>query len=319
MFNRFMSCAAFGVISLFVAAPANACAGHACNLASDWLTQGLAALPGTSVSVRFDYVPQTQLRLGSKVVNRSAIVFPVDDEIELKTRNYYANLAVDHSFNKDWGINVSVPVQTRPHSTIPEGETDISTSRTRGVGDVKAVARYQGFGGRAITGIQFGLKLPTGKFRQKFRTGPEAGEDVDRALQNGTGTADAIIGIYRFGKLSGSFDYILQAQGQIPLNSRAHFRTGVDATISGGIDYTGFKTVTPQLQINLRVAGKEKGDASDRPNSGGEQLYISPGLSVKISPKFSTFGVVQLPLYQRGNGFQLFAKYNASLGLQYRL
>lgn len=307
------------VLAVSLSTPAFACSSCGCNLTSDWLSQGLVAQPGTTISLRYDYVPQTQLRSGTDPVNRSAITLPTTREIEQKTYNHYANLSLDHSFSPEWAVNLDVPLLTRPHSTITEDETDISRSRTRGLGDVRATVRFQGFGGAGISGVQFGLKLPTGKFRQTFRSGPEAGNDVDRGLQPGSGTLDAIVGAYHFGKLAGVLDFVLQAQGEFPLNSRADYRPGIAGTFSAGLNYAGWKGVTPQLQLNLRLAAKDHGLNADRPNSGGEQLYLAPGLSARISDHFSAFGVAQIPLYQRVNGFQLAPEYTMSLGLQYKI
>jgi hypothetical protein len=301
------------------ATPAFACSSCGCNLTSDWLSQGLVAQPGTTVSLRYDYVPQTQLRGGNNPVDRSAIPLPPDREIEQHTYNHYATLALDHAFSPEWAINIQMPLVAHPHSTITEGEADVSRSRTHGLGDIRATARFQGFGGAGITGIQFGVKLPSGAFHQKFRTGPEAGNDVDRGLQPGSGTVDAILGAYHFGTLSGAFDYVLQAQGQAALASREGYRPGSAGTFSTGIHYTGWKGITPQAQINLRVAGKDHGANADRPNSGGTQLYLAPGATAELGPRLSAFGFVQVPLYQRVNGYQLAPKVTLSLGLQVKL
>jgi hypothetical protein len=315
LYTRASAC----LFAITLTTPALACSSCGCNIASDWLTQGLIAHPGTSISLRYDYVPQTQLRVGHDVVDRAAIAFPVDDEIERYSYNHYLTVAVDHGINDKWAINVQLPLILRPHRTVTEGETEDSTSRTKGIGDLRLTARYQGFGGPGITGIQFGLKLPTGQFRQRFRTGPEAGNLVDRGLQPGSGTTDAILGAYHFGRLSGAFDYVLQAQGQLALTNRDRYRPGAAATFSAGLSYTGWRGITPQLQLNLRVAGKDRGANADTPNSGGEQLYIAPGLSVPLGPQVQAFGIVQLPVYQRVNGFQLAPRVTVSLGLQYRL
>jgi len=307
------------VFVLSIAAPAAACSSCGCNLTSDWLSQGLVAQPGTTISLRYDYVPQTQLRAGGHIVDRLAIAFPTDREIEDHTYNHYADLAVDHALSPEWAVNLQIPFLSRPHRTITEDEIDASTSRTHGIGDIRATARFQGFGGAGITGIQFGLKLPTGRFHQTFRTGPEAGNEVDRGLQPGSGTVDAIIGAYHFGRLAGAFDYVLQAQGQISLNRRDAYRPGSAVTLSAGASYVGWKAITPQLQLNLRLAGQDRGLNADGPNSGGEQLYLAPGVSAKVGNGLSAFGIVQLPLYQRVNGYQLAPKITLSFGLQYKL
>lgn len=309
--------ALLALVAAGISTPALACSSCGCNLASDWLSQGLVAQPGTNVALRYDYVPQTQLRSGRDPVDRSQIALPADREIEQSTYNHYATLSLDHAFNPVWAVNLQVPFSYRPHRTIAEDTVEQSYSRTGGLGDIRLTGRYQGFGGAGITGVQFGLKLPTGQFRQTFRSGPEAGEEVDRGLQPGTGTTDAIIGAYHFGRLAGAFDYVFQAEGAIPLNSRDAYRPGVAGTFSAGVHYTGWRGIMPQLQLNLRLAAKDHGAHSDRDNSGGEQLYVAPGLSASLGGHLSAFGFAQLPVYQRVNGYQLAPRYTLSAGLQY--
>ena len=298
-------------------APALACSSCGCNLTSDWLSQGLIAEPGTTIGIRYDYVPQTRLRTGTHDVG--AVALPTDREIERSTYNHYATLSVDHALNPDWAVAVQLPFSYRPHRTIAEDTTDPSTSRTGGLGDVRLTSRYQGFGGPGITGIQFGVKLPTGRTHQNFRDGPEAGEPVDRGLQPGTGTVDAIVGAYHFGRLAGNFDYVLQVQADIPLDSGSHFRPGIAGTASVGVQYTGWQAAIPQVQFNLRATGKDHGAEADRPNSGGEQLYVAPGLTFPLGGHLSAFGIAQLPLYNHVNGYQLVPRYTLSFGLHYKL
>jgi len=305
--------------SLTLASPVLACSSCGCNMTSDWLSQGLVAQPGTTIGLRYDYVPQTELRSGQETVDRSAITLPTDREIEQNTYNHYATLTLDHAFNPAWAVNVQVPFSWHPHRTISPGDTEQSYSRTEGLGDMRASVRYQGFGGPGITGVQLGIKLPTGGFHQDFLSGPSAASPVDRGLQAGTGTTDLTIGAYHFGKLAGAFDYVLQVHGEVPLNSRDLYRPGVAATVSTGVQYTGWHGITPQLQLNLRLAAKDSGANSDRDNSGGENLYIAPGLTAQLSSHVSAFGIVQLPIYRRVNGYQLTPKMTASFGLLYRM
>lgn len=301
------------------ATPVLACSSCGCSLTSDWLSQGLVALPGTTVDLRYDYVPQNQLRSGTGAVDRSAINLPTNREIERYTYNSYVTATVDRQFNAVWGVDLQVPVIVRPHATVSQGDTEESFSHTNGLGDVRLTARWQGIGGPGITGLQFGLKLPTGGFGQSFRTGPQAGSAVDRGLQPGTGTTDAIIGAYHFGRLVQDFDFVLQAQAQIPLDSRDLYRPGLAGTASAGLHYVHWHAITPQLQLNLRLAEKDHGLNSDRDNSGGELLYAAPGLIARVGPRAAVFGYVQLPLYEHVNGFQLAPRYTASIGLHYRL
>ena len=185
---------------------------------------------------------------------------------------------------------------------------------------MRITARWQGFKTPGcINGLQVGLILPTGAFHQTFRSGPAKGGEVDRGLQPGTGTVQAVVGYYLFGKLSKDFDYIVQAQGQAALNSRDLYRPGASGQIAAALHYTHWRAITPQLELNLRASAKDSGLNSDRENSGGEQLFAAPGVIVKLSRSMSAYTYIQVPIYERVNGFQLTPHYTATVGVQFRL
>ncbi len=300
---------------LAIASPAMACASCGCTLTADWLSQGLAAQPGTTFSLRYDFVPQTTLQSGTAVVDRSMIAFPVDREIERYTYNHSLTATLDHQFAGDWGVDVQLPILTRPHRTVGEDTTEPSFSRTEGIGDLRIVGRWQGLSRPgSVTGIEAGVVLPTGQFHQKFKSGPEAGEEVDRGLQPGTGTVQAVLGAYHLGALSKELGYFVQVTGQSALTSRDGYRPGGFVQASAALNFTHWRNVTPQLQISFRHTPRDTGPNSDHPNSGGDQVNLSPGLSAKISSKIVGFGYVELPVYNRVNGYQLVPKAKLSLG-----
>lgn len=312
--------ALFPILSFGFSSAAQACASCGCTLTADWLSRGLAAQPGTTFSIRYDYVPQTTLRSGTGKVDRDAIAFPIDREIELHTYNHTATFTLDHQFAGDWGLDMQLPVLTRPHSTIGEDSVEPSHSDTRGIGDLRIVGRWQGLSTPGtVTGLEAGLVLPTGRFHQTFDEGPEQGEEVDRGLQPGTGTVQAFLGAYHLGALTKELGYFVQATGQVPLDSRDEYRPGAFVQASGALNYTHWRNVTPQLQLSFRATARDSGANSDRPNSGGEQVNLAPGLSAKISSRAVAFGFVELPLYTRVNGYQLVPKAKFSAGLLFHL
>jgi hypothetical protein len=212
-----------------------------------------------------------------------------------------------------------VPVVARPHRTVTEDTVGESRSNAAGLGDVKVIGRWQGLSSPSgVTGLQVGLVLPTGSFHHHFNSGPAEGEDLDRGLQPGTGTVQAIVGAYHYRRLSPSVALVAQAQAQIPLNSREGFRPGTIGEASIALQWLGWKAITPQLQLNGRINGRDSGSDADRENSGGEQLSVGLGLSGKLTSQLSAFTLVQVPLYQRFNGYQLAGKVTASAGLQLR-
>jgi len=299
---------------------AQACASCGCTLTADWLSQGLAAQPGTTFSIRYDFIPQTTLRSGTHTVDRGAIELPTDREIEKYTYNHSVTFTLDHQFANDWGVDVQLPVLTRPHSTIGEDTTEPSHSDTKGIGDLRVVGRWQGLSTPgSVTGIEAGLVLPTGQFHQEFKSGPEKGEEVDRGLQPGTGTVQAVLGAYHLGAVSSELGYFVQATGQVPLTSRDGYKPGSFAQASAALNYTHWRNITPQLQLSFRHTWRDSGPNSDRPNSGGTQVNVAPGLSAKLGSKVVGFTYVELPLYNKVNGYQLVPKAKFSAGLLFHL
>jgi hypothetical protein len=302
------------------AAPAWACASCGCTLTADWLSQGLAAQPGTTFSLRYDFIPQTTLQSGTHKVDLSAIAMPADRELERYTYNHSLTATLDHQFANDWGVDVQLPLYTRPHKTFAEDTTEPSYSDTRGIGDLRVVGRWQGLSTPgSVTGIEAGLVLPTGSFRQRFKSGPEQGEPVDRGLQPGTGTVQAVLGAYHLGPVTPELGYFVQVTGQKALSEGAGYRPGSFIQASGALNLTHWRNVTPQLQVSVRHTWRDSGPDADRPNSGGDQINIAPGLSTKISNRAVGFAYAELPLYNRVNGYQLVPKVKLSAGVLFHL
>ncbi len=215
---------------------------------------------------------------------------------------------------------MQLPVVTRPHSTVAEDTTEPSHSRTKGIGDLRVVGRWQGLSTPgSVTGIEAGLVLPTGRFRETFNSGPEEGEEVDRGLQPGTGTVQAVLGAYHLGAISPELGYFLQATSQLPLTKRDGYKPGTFVQASAALNYTHWRNITPQLQVSFRKTWRDSGPNSDRPNSGGEQVNLAPGLSAKLGTQVVGFTYVELPLYTRVNGYQLVPKAKFSAGLLFHL
>jgi hypothetical protein len=294
------------------------CSVCGCSLSSDWAAQGYASLPGLDAGVRFEYFEQTDLRSGTGSVDRSSLTFPNDDEIQQKTVNRNTWLDLNYVFNSSWAVSAAIPYHDRFHTTIAEGDTDVSTSHATGLGDVRLLARYQQFSAEQSFSLQFGLKLPTGGFNQNFIAGPQAGELLDRGLQLGSGTTDLLAGAAWFTRPATSIGVFAQAQLDQPLAARAGFMPSTSLTLSGGVRWLNPSRFTPQLQLNVKAEGREHGAEADTPNSGGTLAYLSPGVTTEITPQSSGFLFVQLPVYQRVNGLQLEPRWLLSTGVRWR-
>jgi len=298
------------------AVPALACSVCGCSLSSDWAAQGYASTPGLEAGVRLEYFDQTDLRQGAGRVDRTALTWPNEDEIQQRTLNRNTWLDLDYVMNKSWAFTAAIPHHDRFHTTIAEGDTDLSTSRANGLGDVRLLARYLKPGATRRLSLQFGLKLPTGRFDQNFAEGPQAGARLDRGLQLGTGTTDLLAGAAWFARPLTTLGCFTQALLDQPLAARDGFLPSPSLTVSGGLRWLNTSMFTPQLQLNLKTEGREHGPEADTANSGGTLAYLSPGLTATVGEHSRGFIFVQLPFYQRVNGLQLEPEWILSLGLR---
>ena len=276
-------------------------------------------MPGLEAGLRFEYFEQSDLRSGTDSVDRSKITLPNDDEIQQRTLNRNTWLDLNYVVNAAWAVSAAVPYSDRFHTTIAEGDTDISTSRASGLGDIRLLARCQKFHSQQSFSLQFGLKLPTGRFDQNFADGPQAGELLDRGLQLGTGTTDLLAGASWFTRPAVNLGYFASVMLQQPLAARAGFLPSTSLTLSSGVRWLNSSRFTPQLQLNLKTEGREHGDKADTPNSGSTIAYLSPGVTAEVTLHTSAFVFVQLPVYQHINGRQLEPRWLFSAGWRVQL
>jgi hypothetical protein len=300
------------------AAPARGCSVCGCSLSSDWGTEGNAGSLGFGTDLTYQYYDQDDLRSGTHSVDRTAFSFPNAQEIQLDTLTRSVALGLDYAAGPHWGFNLLIPSYDRFHSTTAPGDTEVSESRATGPGDARLMARWQTFNPRHSFSLQLGLKLPTGRFNQDFATGPEAGTLVDRGLQLGTGTTDAIASASYFARPALNLGCFAQATVQQALAARDGFLPSSTAALNVGVRYLNTSAVTPQLQLNARWDGREHGVYADTPDSGDAAFFFSPGVTVQLSTGQSLFAFLQVPAYQRVNGLQLEPRWLLSAGFRWR-
>lgn len=304
---------------IFLSAPAPACSVCGCSLSDDWAFQGFHDMPGSDFTTRFEYYDQTQLRQGTRVLDRKALDLPDEAEIqqETLTRSYW--MSYDSVIAPHFGLTAEVPYYSRFHTTIAPNDTQTSVSRANGLGDARVLARFQS---RALdTGwtVQIGLKLPTGKINQTFAEGPQKGELLDRGLQLGTGSTDVLVSVTYFRRVGTRFGTFAQTLVAQPVTRKDEFWPGSAVNFNAGIRYLNTSRFTPQVQVNARCEGREHGKGADFDNSGASILDLSPGATVELTRKTAAFVFVQIPMIQRVNGRQLEPRWLLSSGLRWQL
>ncbi|PNS09576.1 transporter [Solilutibacter silvestris] len=325
---------------------AHACATCGCTLSTDAAT-GYSAESGWRISFDNSFIDQNQLRHGThgatpgQVVDHPSDPTSTGSEIERNTINRYHTASIAWRPNANWGVSLAVPWIQRDHTTYGQQEQpftpaavapdQISSARVNSLGDVKVLVNYQGWLPTHNLGIVAGIKLPTGKYGGQtedgtivghpvlFRSGHAAGQTLDTSLQAGTGTTDAIVGAYYYQPVSQDYDVFVNGQFQAAVSQRmsrsgADFRPGNQGSLNLGLRYEARANFVPQLQLNLLHKDRDRGAFADIANSAGTVAYLSPGASATV---FGTqvYAFVQLPVYSRLEGYQLFPHWTASIGI----
>ncbi len=294
-----------GLLSLQVQA---SCGTASCSLNAHLDAFGLGNAQGWNAGLRYEYIDQDTLRNGTREVSIGEIP-QHHDEVYTLNRNLLATLDYNST---DWGVSITIPYVQREHYHIhthlgvPYDERwDIAA-----LGDVSVLSH--------IGQLQLGLKLPTGDTQQTNADG----EFAERTLQPGTGTTDLILG-YNTSHTTSIWNnpgyWFMQAQLQTPLAQHDNFRIGTQYRFDVGVVSMPGKHFNPSVQLNAVIADRDEGDEAETDSSGGEYVWLTPGLNSHITNELRVFGFVQIPLYQRVNGVQLVADWTATVGMNWEL
>ena len=335
------------LVALLATVPASAvfaCATCGCSLSSD-AAMGYSASTGWMVSLQYDYLNQNQLRLGSSSISPAQVAAinnaGGNQEVENGTINRYVTLGLGYAPSADWNFKLMVPYIDRSHTTYgsasnPLSSGDLSGATVSSLGDIKFITSYQGLLPTHNLGFQLGVKLPTGNYGGpnaagtgtvgrdpvSFTSGPGTGSLLDTSLQAGTGSTDLIVGAYYYQPVSQNFDAFVNGQFQAAVMQRldqagADYRPGNLATVSFGLRYEANPDIVPQLQMNITRKSQDQGALADTADTAGTVAYLSPGVTVAVAKDTHLYAFLQLPVYSKLAGYQLFPRWVATVGLSH--
>jgi hypothetical protein len=305
--------------------PALACATCGCTLSKDWLGPQAGSVSGWAASLSYDFIDQKQMRIGQTNLDTAgaqAILNPpssTGNEVELQTLTRILTLGVDYNA-ADWGFSIQVPFVDRYHTTLTDGtQAGYDYSQFNAIGDVRVLGKYA-LAADGSYGVIAGLKLPTGGTAQQFN-GPLGSGAVDPSLQPGTGSTDVLLGGYYAGQAD-KLGWFAQGLWQHAVASQYGYTPGDAITVNAGLRYADLgQRVVPLLQLNFVHRNVDTGvnasvayDGTDL--TGGNLLYIAPGVSARLGDGFSAYAYVQFPVYQDVTGVQLTPKQIYSAGLR---
>jgi hypothetical protein len=316
--NRLLVLGALALAPLMASA---SCGSAFCTINTSWDAHGAWLEPGARFDLRYESIRQDQPRTGTRDIAVGE-VHRHHDEVLTVNRNLLAS--VDYTFNQNWGVNVLAPMVSREHDHIHNhagGQIPESWKFTE-LGDVRVMARRRLTATEnrdapsvATSGINFGLKLPTGK--TNVQNGD--GELAERSLQPGSGTTDAVLGAYYSTHLpTRNLSWFVQGLAQLPLNTYQEYRPGNRLTFDVGGRYEMGDKLGLLLQLNALLKARDRGAEGEPDDTGGKFVFLSPGVSYAFTQRVQAYGFLQLPLYQNVNGVQLVARHAVAVGLNLR-
>ena len=260
---------------------------------------------GGMVFLDYDYQNQNHNWSG----NSSAPNANNDDK---KIETHFVTLGVQYMFNRSWGAQVELPFANR---TFDSAGNAASLNWT-GLGDIRLKGVYTGFADDLSSGVNFGVKLPTGSFSHTMSLG-----DIDRDTQIGSGSTDILLGGFhrsRFGE--SHWNWFVQAAFELPVLTQGDYRPGFEANAAAGIYCDGFSlagvNISPVAQLIGSWRDRNHGAAAASADSGYERVLLAPGIEFHLHP-IKIYADVELPVLQNVNGNQLVAPVLFKLSVSY--
>lgn len=235
-----------------------------------------------------------------------------------------------YGFSHEFSLFASIPsvrntmAMTHLHG---DGEWENHTMNpVNNFGDITVMGLYRPYvesenGVTDALSVGLGVKTPTGSYTETASTGY-----VHAHMQPGTGSWDPLLSIIHT-KMMGSFLIQTDAAYQLATRNPEGYRFGdsFTANLTGTYKATeNLNAVAGLIYLHVNKAndrdGKYTNPASlmdDTANTGGDSIWISPGLQwVPLKNSLLDFKV-QLPVWERVNGVQLVSTYRILAGLSY--
>jgi len=297
------------LLAALSAAPARAtCGGEGCPFVHD----GVGAQAGRfAFSLRYQDATQDQLWEGGSSATRDDLIADIfanggiHSELELYTRTRTWAAEGRARVLPRLELIGTVPYLQREHRHMLVHAPFFNPAfvdgwKYEGLGDATLLAQVRTLeptpgASLLLTG---GLKLPTGRRHvpDEERENFAEPSTLEPGARPGTGSTDWIGGAQYTQPLPWSHALALTALVQARRNGRGtdDYRVGDEflAGLSGG--YRPVEWLTLLGQVNFSAHGSdESAEAGEAAHSGVRSLYLTPGVSVRVSPTLSLYGLYQ--------------------------
>lgn len=310
MLNKFQFVCTLLILNAFQFAYGQTCCSGGVPLAGN-----LGMPPGSTgtwqTSISYDLNVLRTLKDGTKLLN--------DRARERLTQSWL--LQSGYTFSNRLSADLFVSYVKQDRTIRQFDKTDYVS--TNGLGDAALLIKYRlsNLSDKLLLTIAAGPKMPTGRSDVKRDDGIPLNAD----LQPGSGAWDGVFwgnGIYKFDfrptfNLSGTIIYSLKGRNNNYFNGqRYQFGNELQAIASANDNFVlGKKIIDASFTLRYRKALRDRFNDRTMPNTGGQWIFIAPGLAYNISQNLAITGNAELPLYANVTGTQLSPTYRINFGI----
>ncbi len=232
--------------------------------------------------------------------------FPVGDDMDVNLMLQYNNFK---GFKDNGDANAN---QCFADAGVTNKISCISpTEKSPGIGDMLVTGRYRFFndGDNQWASI-FGVILPTGKITNKT----DSGELLGTHNQPGSGAITFQTGVAYSGHLTQKIAVDADVIYRFGTQGAKQFRSGNSWQLDLALSYALHESIVPVLEVNGIFFNQDIENDEVKANSGGDVVYISPGLSFNFTEKQGVYASFSYPAYQELTGISNDEKYRFSMG-----
>jgi hypothetical protein len=232
---------------------------------------------------------------------------------------FHGFAGIGYGITNDLTVALRIPYESIQNIRASEpDDPDIVTRHgdSKGIGDLSILGIYR-FAKLAdlnlSSALLLGIKVPTGRTSVKGAGGVR----LETEQQPGSGSWDPMIGIAatkRFGRLSldANLLYMFATRGSQDTNLGDLFNYNLAASYRLSPKPFAWDLV---LEMNGEWKDRQKIAGVRDPNSGGSEVYLSPGVRLSFGKGWAAFLSVGLPIVQNVNGEQDKVTYRTFLGV----
>jgi hypothetical protein len=248
---------------------------------------------------------------------------------EVSTLNQLTSFSLGYGVSDFLSLDFILPFIHREHSHIHnhQGEEIWQRWNFSGIGDMTLLANvflFNDIEENSFINVITGIKIPTGV----TDIVNQEGEEAEVTLQPGSGSTDFILGatysrnLFSIPMMSGSmystFPVTFNINYKLNTKGTDDYKFGNELLIHLSTAYRFIEKASLLLQVNAKFQNRADVGSTNEPreSTGGEWIFVSPGLKFYLSEALSVYSYFQVPLYQSVNGIQQVAPYNLQFGIQ---